>query len=162
MTIVSENDWKCFCEEWGGIEEKGISVRIELSNNAGNNLGGLCKEMPSSEEPFTQRDEENNEIESQQPVVRTFPEVIQKFTSFLFPFVVLHTGECATAILNYLESQTLTIYVLLCLKQICDSYLLVETFIVLIFFIFHSMALVSCEYFDDRWQHLFIMSSNWL
>ncbi|KAJ4707618.1 Ubiquitin carboxyl-terminal hydrolase 26, partial [Melia azedarach] len=77
LTIVSENDWKCFCEEWGGIEEKGIFVRIELSNNAGNNLGGLCKEMPSSEEPFTQRDEENNEIESQQPVVRTFPEICE-------------------------------------------------------------------------------------
>ncbi|RZB68557.1 hypothetical protein D0Y65_038365 [Glycine soja] len=29
LTIVSENDWKCFCEEWGGIETKGMSATID-------------------------------------------------------------------------------------------------------------------------------------
>ncbi|KAI9156221.1 hypothetical protein LWI28_002457 [Acer negundo] len=77
LTIVTENDWKCFCEEWGGIEEKGISAIVEFGNNAGNNLAGPCEEMPICEESSNSRDEENNEIESRQPVVRTFPEICE-------------------------------------------------------------------------------------
>lgn len=77
LTIVTEDDWKWFCEEWGGIREKGISIIVDFSNNAGNELVGSCKEIPLSEEPFGPRDEENNEIESQRPVVRTFPEICE-------------------------------------------------------------------------------------
>lgn len=77
LTIVTENDWKWFCEEWGGSKEKGLSVIVDFSNNAGNELVGSCKEIPSSEEPCGPRDEENNEIESQRPVVRTFPEICE-------------------------------------------------------------------------------------
>lgn len=77
LTIVTENDWKWFCEEWGGIKEKGLSVIVDFSNNAGNELVGSCKEILLSEEPCGPRDEENNEIESQRPVVRTFPEICE-------------------------------------------------------------------------------------
>ncbi|XP_006450051.2 ubiquitin carboxyl-terminal hydrolase 26 [Citrus clementina] len=77
LTIVTENDWKWFCEEWGGIKEKGLSVIVDFSNNAGNELVGPCKEILLSEEPCGPRDEENNEIESQRPVVRTFPEICE-------------------------------------------------------------------------------------
>lgn len=84
---MTENDWKWFCEEWGGIKEKGLSVIVDFSNNAGNDLVGSCKEILLSEEPCGPRDEENNEIESQRPVVRTFPEVIQNVNCFeLFCF----------------------------------------------------------------------------
>ncbi|KAJ0100234.1 hypothetical protein Patl1_19749 [Pistacia atlantica] len=77
LTIVTENDWKCFCEDWGGIQEKGISAKVEFSNNAGNTLVGSCKEVPICQDTFSPHDEENNEIESRRPVVRTNPEICE-------------------------------------------------------------------------------------
>lgn len=76
MTIITENDWKCFCEEWGGTEEKGIYAIIEYSYNAGNTLVASCEEMPVFEERLSSHDEETSESESRQPVIRTCPEVI--------------------------------------------------------------------------------------
>lgn len=76
MTIITENDWKCFCEEWGGEEDKGISAIIEYSYYAENTLAGSCEEIPVSEEHLTLHDDVNSENESRQPVIRTCPEVI--------------------------------------------------------------------------------------
>ncbi|GAV63630.1 UCH domain-containing protein/DUSP domain-containing protein [Cephalotus follicularis] len=74
LTIVTENDWRCFCEEWGGTEEKGISAVIELKNNMVTNIAGCSDDMPICEEHLTS-DETNNESESKQPVIMTFPEI---------------------------------------------------------------------------------------
>lgn len=79
MTIVTEIDWKCFCEEWGGIEEKGISAEIELSNIGGSTLPGSSVEKPVSEEEMGSLDELNNEFESKQLRIRTCPEVSRAF-----------------------------------------------------------------------------------
>lgn len=76
MTIITENDWKCFCEEWGGIEERGISAVIEYNYNAGNNLAGSSEEMLVLEEHLASHDEVNSDNESRQPVIKTCPEVI--------------------------------------------------------------------------------------
>ncbi|KAG2390003.1 Ubiquitin carboxyl-terminal hydrolase [Vigna angularis] len=46
LTIISENDWKCFCQEWSGIETKGISARIENVNDLEDALNGSCKDKP--------------------------------------------------------------------------------------------------------------------
>jgi ubiquitin carboxyl-terminal hydrolase 48 len=76
LTIITENDWKCFCEEWSGTEEKGISAIIEYSCDTGNGLADYCNEMPICEEHLSSNEEVNTENESRQPVIRTCPEVI--------------------------------------------------------------------------------------
>ncbi|CAJ1972174.1 unnamed protein product [Sphenostylis stenocarpa] len=77
LTIVSENDWKCFCEEWSGIETKGISARIEKVNDLENALNGSCKEMPICEDKLDTWDNVNNESYigvNEQLVIKTYPE----------------------------------------------------------------------------------------
>lgn len=75
LTVITENDWKCFCEEWGGIEGKGISAWIELSSAAGSNLDSSCEEMPKGEEDQGHLDEVNDENETRIPLMKTSPEV---------------------------------------------------------------------------------------
>lgn len=77
LTIITKDDWKFFCEEWGCTEEKGISAEIEFSNCVANNLAGSCEEMPIIEEHMSPHDEVNEEIESRQPVIKTSPEVCE-------------------------------------------------------------------------------------
>ncbi|XP_038696687.1 ubiquitin carboxyl-terminal hydrolase 26 isoform X1 [Tripterygium wilfordii] len=77
LTIISENDWQCFCEEWGCAEEKGISAIIEISNAAGTKLPGTSEEIPVCEDHLIPNDEVNNEIEYGQPVIRTSPEICE-------------------------------------------------------------------------------------
>ncbi|KAE8710514.1 Ubiquitin carboxyl-terminal hydrolase 26 [Hibiscus syriacus] len=76
LTIITEHDWKCFCEEWGGTEENGISAMVELSSS--NDLAGCCEDMSICEQQLDLSNEVNNEIESRQPVVRTCPEVCEE------------------------------------------------------------------------------------
>ncbi|KAL5066077.1 hypothetical protein RYX36_027814 [Vicia faba] len=45
LTIIPENDWRCFCEEWGGTKTKGISATIEHINNSGTFLTGSSDKM---------------------------------------------------------------------------------------------------------------------
>ncbi|MBA0574248.1 hypothetical protein Golob_001475, partial [Gossypium lobatum] len=71
LTIITENDWKSFCEEWGGTEENGISAIIELCSS--NDLAECCGGMPMCEQPLDLQNEVNNENESRQPVIRTCP-----------------------------------------------------------------------------------------
>lgn len=77
LTIITKDDWKFFCEEWGCTEEKGISAEIEFSNCVANNLAGSCEEIPIIEEHMSPHDEVNEEIESRQPVIKTSPEVCE-------------------------------------------------------------------------------------
>lgn len=67
--MVSENDWKHFCEEWGGKEERGILAEIDFKNSA----EGSCQEVPITVEHMNE--DQNNELESREPVIKTSPEV---------------------------------------------------------------------------------------
>ncbi|KAM3687625.1 hypothetical protein ACJW31_10G089000 [Castanea mollissima] len=78
LTIITENDWKCFCEEWGGTKEKGISVIIEYSCNAGNFMVGNCEELPVCEEHLSSHEEVNTENGTRQPAIRTCPEICEE------------------------------------------------------------------------------------
>ncbi|XP_008219811.1 PREDICTED: ubiquitin carboxyl-terminal hydrolase 26 isoform X1 [Prunus mume] len=77
LIIIPESDWKSFCEEWGGVQEKGISAEIELSKTEGNNLAGSCEEMPMCEEDLSTPNPVNGEVESRQLVIRTCPEICE-------------------------------------------------------------------------------------
>ncbi|CAO2817970.1 unnamed protein product [Amaranthus hypochondriacus] len=72
LMMVSEEDWKHFCEEWGGKEDRGIWAEIEFKNSA----EGSCQEMPITEENLN--DDQNNELEARGPVIKTFPEVCEE------------------------------------------------------------------------------------
>jgi ubiquitin carboxyl-terminal hydrolase 48 len=74
LTIISENDWKLFCEHWGGIEEKGISAEIELSNCSIEDASlASCEEMVVCEETL----EADGEPDSKMPFIKTCPEVCE-------------------------------------------------------------------------------------
>ena len=77
MTIINENDWKLFCEDWGGTEEEGISAEIEVSTCMENDTVVVSAEMPISEEHMNTHDEINGETESKRFMVKTRPEVIR-------------------------------------------------------------------------------------
>ncbi|KAG5555021.1 hypothetical protein RHGRI_012533 [Rhododendron griersonianum] len=77
LTIVTENDWKLFCEDWGGTEEEGISVEIDVSNCSGDDSSRVSAEIPISGEHMTDHDRENGEAESKKLRVKTCPEVCE-------------------------------------------------------------------------------------
>lgn len=86
LTIVSENDWKLFCEDWCGLEARGIVAEIECVEN---DLVISCDEMPLSEDHMTVDGEPNIGIESRKPIIKTLPEVILGiFPSFSFSLVL--------------------------------------------------------------------------
>ncbi|KAH9608215.1 hypothetical protein KSS87_000009 [Heliosperma pusillum] len=75
LTIISENDWKNFCEEWGGREDTSIQAEVEFKNLAENHVVGSCQAMSITEENLNT--DENNELESREPVIKTSPEVCE-------------------------------------------------------------------------------------
>ncbi|XP_027353801.1 ubiquitin carboxyl-terminal hydrolase 26-like [Abrus precatorius] len=77
LTIISENDWKCFCEEWGGIETEGISATIDHVNNSEKVLTGSGEEMLMGEDQLGTGDKMNNENGTGQILIRTCPEVCE-------------------------------------------------------------------------------------
>ncbi|PON72999.1 Ubiquitinyl hydrolase [Parasponia andersonii] len=77
LTFITENDWKCFCEEWGGIEGKGIAAWIKFSSIAGSNSNGSREEMSKCEADLGSHDEVNNENETKQLRIRTSPEICE-------------------------------------------------------------------------------------
>ncbi|KAM1224734.1 hypothetical protein ACFX1S_043812 [Malus domestica] len=77
LILITENDWKSFCEEWGGIEEKGISAEIELSSTEENNLAGSCEEMPMGEEDLSTPNHVNGEVECRRLMIKTCPEICE-------------------------------------------------------------------------------------
>ncbi|XP_062097645.1 ubiquitin carboxyl-terminal hydrolase 26 isoform X3 [Humulus lupulus] len=77
LTVITESDWKCFCEEWGGIEGNGISAWIECSSTAESNVNGSCEEIQRSEADLGSYDETNYEIETKQLRMKTSPEICE-------------------------------------------------------------------------------------
>ncbi|XP_030480385.1 ubiquitin carboxyl-terminal hydrolase 26 isoform X1 [Cannabis sativa] len=78
LTVITEHDWKCFCEEWGGIEGNGISAWIECSRGAESNVNGSCEEMPRSEAELSSYNETNYETETMQLNIKTTPEICEQ------------------------------------------------------------------------------------
>ncbi|XP_061346199.1 ubiquitin carboxyl-terminal hydrolase 26-like isoform X1 [Gastrolobium bilobum] len=77
LTIISENDWKSFCEEWSGIESKGISATIDHINDSENVLTGSSEEMQICEDQLGTGDKMNNENGTGQILIKTSPEVCE-------------------------------------------------------------------------------------
>ncbi|WZZ00357.1 hypothetical protein YC2023_072685 [Brassica napus] len=67
LTIIPEDDWKCFCEEWGGIMENGVSAFTETGNNR---HGSASQDVIDLEKDM--------DIDSQQLILRTSPEVCEE------------------------------------------------------------------------------------
>lgn len=84
--MISENDWKCFCEEWGGTETKGIYATIEDISDSENILNGNSSETPTCGEQLN--DNVNNDS-ARQLVIKTCPEVIQYSAIICLPFQTL-------------------------------------------------------------------------
>ncbi|KAK6923663.1 Peptidase C19, ubiquitin carboxyl-terminal hydrolase, partial [Dillenia turbinata] len=77
LTLVTENDWKSFCEEWGGSREKCISAEIEYGRCSMNGSAGSFKEVPNTVEQLSANDDANDELESRQPIIKTCPEMCE-------------------------------------------------------------------------------------
>ncbi|KAM7264292.1 hypothetical protein ACFE04_001975 [Oxalis oulophora] len=77
LTIVTENDWKCFCSEWDVVEEKGISAMIEFSHSEGNNNTESSEDKPVPIEHLDNGDEANGDNESRLLVIRTLPQICE-------------------------------------------------------------------------------------
>ncbi|KAI5589238.1 hypothetical protein BDE02_05G148900 [Populus trichocarpa] len=77
LTIITENDWNSFCEDWGGNKEKGIMATIESSDVAENNLGGSQEDLFVFKDHPSSQDEANNDPEIRQPLIRTSPEICE-------------------------------------------------------------------------------------
>ncbi|XP_062022879.1 ubiquitin carboxyl-terminal hydrolase 26 [Rosa rugosa] len=77
LIFITESDWKSFCEEWRGIEEKGASAEIKLSNTEGNNLAESSDDMQICEEDLSTPNLVNSEVDSRSLVIRTFPEICE-------------------------------------------------------------------------------------
>ncbi|XP_047337545.1 ubiquitin carboxyl-terminal hydrolase 26 [Impatiens glandulifera] len=68
ITIITENDWKLFCEIWDCSVEDGVSAEIEESLDS-------CPDFPISVENYSAPHETNGEIELIPPVLKTSPVV---------------------------------------------------------------------------------------
>ncbi|KAG5393767.1 hypothetical protein IGI04_023730 [Brassica rapa subsp. trilocularis] len=69
LTIIPEDDWKCFCEEWGGIMENGVSAFTETGNNR---HGSASQDVIDLEKDM--------DIDSQQLILRTSPEIFELYS----------------------------------------------------------------------------------
>uniref|UniRef100_A0A0D3BG09 ubiquitinyl hydrolase 1 n=1 Tax=Brassica oleracea var. oleracea TaxID=109376 RepID=A0A0D3BG09_BRAOL len=67
LTIIPEDDWKCFCEEWGGIMENGVSAFLETGNSKN---GSASQDVIDLEKDM--------DIDTQQLILRTSPEVCEE------------------------------------------------------------------------------------
>ncbi|KAM3320310.1 ubiquitin carboxyl-terminal hydrolase 26 isoform X1 [Capsicum chacoense] len=71
LTIITDNDWKLFCEDWGCTEAKGITAEIDC---LGNNFLGSSEDMTISEEHMNLNDESNVGVESRRLIIKISPE----------------------------------------------------------------------------------------
>ncbi|XP_058092711.1 ubiquitin carboxyl-terminal hydrolase 26-like isoform X2 [Magnolia sinica] len=77
LTLITESDWKFFCEEWGVPEEKAIVAEIDITSFKANKLVGSCEEVPISEAHLDpSNDGVNGELEGK-PIIRTFAEICE-------------------------------------------------------------------------------------
>ncbi|KAL6498056.1 Ubiquitin carboxyl-terminal hydrolase 26 [Orobanche gracilis] len=77
LTLITEDDWRLLREEWGGIESKCISARIEIDNCVEDNKTEVYKDMLISEDNVTMFDEVNIRL-SGRPIVKTSPQVCEE------------------------------------------------------------------------------------
>lgn len=84
LTLISESDWKFFCDEWSGQESKGIHAEISFSNFT-KKMTGSCNEMPidDKEEHDDIKEETIEVVEERIPFIITNPEVTKLQTSFM-------------------------------------------------------------------------------
>ncbi|RZC74951.1 hypothetical protein C5167_050427 [Papaver somniferum] len=75
LTIVSENDWKFFAEDWQGANSNCVSAEIEFSISNAKKLIGFFEEGPISEEDLNPS---NDEVASRQPSLKTYPMTCEK------------------------------------------------------------------------------------
>lgn len=76
LTLISESDWKLFCDEWNAVEDKGIYAEISFGNNSTSKVNEACEDMPILDEDSDhQNGEANNELEARMPFIKTCPEV---------------------------------------------------------------------------------------
>ncbi|XP_073139979.1 ubiquitin carboxyl-terminal hydrolase 26 isoform X2 [Henckelia pumila] len=50
LTIIAEDDWRLFCEDWDGTESKGISATIEIDSDVKDDNIGTCIDTSIPEE----------------------------------------------------------------------------------------------------------------
>ncbi|ERM99417.1 hypothetical protein AMTRI_Chr12g267000 [Amborella trichopoda] len=74
LTMISESDWKLFCEDWEVPEEKGIYAEVDFTNCTSNESVGFCSEMPISEADM----DIPKSFEPKKPVVKTYPEICEE------------------------------------------------------------------------------------
>ncbi|GMH10736.1 hypothetical protein Nepgr_012577 [Nepenthes gracilis] len=75
LTIIPEDEWKVFCEEWHGNLEKGIVGEITFNVPMGNSFVESCQELPTMEDKMN--DEVNKQLEARQPFIQTSPEICE-------------------------------------------------------------------------------------
>lgn len=85
MTIITDNDWKSFCEDWGGTEAKGIKAEIDC---LANDFLGSSEDMAVSEEHMNLNEESYVGPESRRFIIKISPEV----NSFI-PFSFIKPGH---------------------------------------------------------------------
>lgn len=74
LMLISESDWKFFCEEWNGQENKGIHAEI-VFNDITKKVTGSCEELPIVDEKLDHNNEAN--LEELNPFIRTDPELCE-------------------------------------------------------------------------------------
>ncbi|KAI3916826.1 hypothetical protein MKW98_001407 [Papaver atlanticum] len=75
LTLISENDWKFFCEDWRVANSKCVSAEIEFSNGDVKKLVGSSEEMAISEANLNPS---NDEVEPRQPIIKTYPMICEE------------------------------------------------------------------------------------
>ncbi|VFQ63522.1 unnamed protein product [Cuscuta campestris] len=75
LTIISENDWNLFCQDWGGLDAKGIVAEIECAES---DFVISCDDMPLSEDHINVNAEPDTGIGSRKPAIKTSPEVCEE------------------------------------------------------------------------------------
>ncbi|XP_068659466.1 ubiquitin carboxyl-terminal hydrolase 26-like [Aristolochia californica] len=77
LTIITEHDWKLFCEDWNAPVKKGLYAEIEFPSCT-STLVGASEDMPISDSHLGRSsDEVDTEHESRLPTIKTFPEVCE-------------------------------------------------------------------------------------
>ncbi|KAI3831959.1 hypothetical protein MKX03_036596 [Papaver bracteatum] len=75
FTLISENDWKFFCEDWQVSNPKCVSAKIEFSNGDMKKLVGSSEEIPISEANLNPS---NDEVKLRQPTIKTYPMICEE------------------------------------------------------------------------------------
>ncbi|CAH9092211.1 unnamed protein product [Cuscuta epithymum] len=75
LTIISENDWKLFCQDWDGLEERGVVAEIVCLED---DSIIFCDDIQLSEDHMSVEGEHDIRTESRKPTIKTLPEVCEE------------------------------------------------------------------------------------